>query len=238
MPSFLPLALFTFTLFSTSFYTINGVFIERVSETKQVSRAEQTTHLHFYFHDILSGNNPTAIQVITGPPKASSTGLFGSLSMIDDALTEEKDPTSKSVGRAQGFYAVASQSELAFLMVMNLVFEEGKYKGSSISVVGRNPVMNDVREMSIVGGSGVFRGAHGYILAHTVSLDASGDAIVEYNVYVTNDSSSSSSSPTTTTTPSTTSSTTPFSSSSSSSCKVINAFLLILICFCLFFLGF
>ncbi|KAM1018263.1 hypothetical protein TB2_039734 [Malus domestica] len=107
--------------------------------------------------------------------------------MIDDALTEKQDPTSKIVGRAQGFYSVASQGrdKFAFLMVMNLVFVEGKYKGSSISVIGRNPVMNDVREMPIVGGTGLFRFARGYVLAHTVWFDPkTGHAIVEYNVFV------------------------------------------------------
>ncbi|KAB2627453.1 dirigent protein 22-like [Pyrus ussuriensis x Pyrus communis] len=68
---------------------------------------------------------------------------------------------------------------------MNLVFVEGKYKGSSISVLGRNPVMNDVREMPIVGGRELFRSARGYVLAHTVWFAPNtGDAIFEYNVFV------------------------------------------------------
>lgn len=109
--------------------------------------------------------------------------------MIDDALTEKQDPTSKIVGRAQGFYSVAAQQEIALLMVMNFVFVEGKYKGSSLSILGRNPVMNDVREMPIVGGTGSFRFARGYVLAHTVWFDANtGDAIVEYNVFVSQSS--------------------------------------------------
>lgn len=54
-------------------------------------------------------------------------------------------------------------------------------------MIGRNPVVNDVREMPIVGGTGLFRNAHGYALAHTNWMDpTTGDAIVEYNVYVSN----------------------------------------------------
>ncbi|QHO44622.1 hypothetical protein S83_018944 [Arachis hypogaea] len=62
---------------------------------------------------------------------------------------------------------------------------EGKYNGSTVSLLGRNAVFSGVREMSIVGGSGVFRFARGYAQAKTVWLNTtSGDAIVEYNVYV------------------------------------------------------
>uniref|UniRef100_A0A2P2NK10 Dirigent protein n=1 Tax=Rhizophora mucronata TaxID=61149 RepID=A0A2P2NK10_RHIMU len=70
-------------------------------------------------------------------------------------------------------------------MVMNYAFTEGNYNGSSISILGRNHIMDDSREMPIVGGSGQFRLARGYALAHTVRFDVqTGDATVEYDVYV------------------------------------------------------
>ncbi|KAL4370781.1 hypothetical protein AHAS_Ahas06G0100100 [Arachis hypogaea] len=63
--------------------------------------------------------------------------------------------------------------------------EPGKYNGSTLSLFGRNAVLNSVREMPIVGGSGVFRFAHGYGEAKTHWFNiTSGDAVVEYNVYV------------------------------------------------------
>lgn len=105
--------------------------------------------------------------------------------MIDDPLTMGPESSSKVVGRAQGFYASASQSEAGLLMVMNFAFMEGKYNGSTLSVLGRNAVFSEVREMPIVGGNGAFRFARGYAQAktHTFNLKT-GDAIVEYNVYV------------------------------------------------------
>ncbi|KAG6677062.1 hypothetical protein I3842_14G007600 [Carya illinoinensis] len=163
--------------------TISGAFIEESREAVVIKRDGKTTHLHFYFHDILSGKNPSAIK-IAGPSK-STIFNFGNTMMIDDALTEGPALESKLVGRAQGFYALAAQNEIAMLMVMNFVFTEGEYKGSTLSILGRNPVGDDVREMPVVGGSGVFRQAHGYALAHTVLFDPNtGDATVEYNVYV------------------------------------------------------
>ncbi|KAE9459711.1 hypothetical protein C3L33_08357, partial [Rhododendron williamsianum] len=72
--------------------------------------------------------------------------------MADDPLTEELEPGSKVVGRAQGI----------------------------------NRVLDPVRETRIVGGSGLFMFARGYALARTVRYSLkTGDAVVEYNVFVT-----------------------------------------------------
>ncbi|XP_015881943.1 dirigent protein 22-like [Ziziphus jujuba] len=186
MAYFLPYTLFTlyFTIFLTIFNkSIDGFSIKQSVQQKKVTQTVNAKHLHFYFHDILSGKNPTAVNIITPPDGLISS--FGSTLMIDDALTEGQDSSSKVIGRAQGFYSVASQSDLAFLMVMTFSFVEGEYRGSSLSILGRNPVLNDVREMPVVGGTGKFRFARGYALAHTVWFDAStGDATVEYNVHV------------------------------------------------------
>jgi hypothetical protein len=185
MACFLTFTLFTlyFTLFSAFFNTnINGVFVEEVIEAIAIKREDKLTHLHFYFHDILGGKNPSAIR-IAGPPESTMMN-FGNTMMADDALTEGPKLNSKIVGKAQGLYAMAAQNDMALLMVMNFVFVEGMYNGSSISILGRNAVLNEQREMPIVGGNGLFRFARGYALAHTVSIDSTGDATVEYNVYV------------------------------------------------------
>lgn len=92
---------------------------------------------------------------------------------------------SKLVGRAQGFYASACQSNVGLLMSMNFAIMEGKYNGSTFTVLGRNMVFSKVREMAVVGGSGLFRFARGYVEAKTHSLNLStGDAVVQYDCYV------------------------------------------------------
>jgi Dirigent-like protein len=69
---------------------------------------------------------------------------------------------------------------------MNLIFTDGAYNGSVITVLGRNTPMHATREMSVVGGTGQFRFARGYAIAKTHSADyKTGDAHVEYDVYVT-----------------------------------------------------
>lgn len=146
---------------------------------------ETETKLHFYFHDIVTGSNPTAIRIAQASTTNSSSSFFGALVMIDDPLTETPDPKSKLIGRAQGMYAMASQEEAGLMMVMNFHFVQGEYNGSTLAVLGRNAVMSGIREMPIIGGSKMFRFARGYAQAKTYQLDMStGNAIVEYNVRV------------------------------------------------------
>ncbi|KAL0415722.1 UNVERIFIED_CONTAM: Dirigent protein 19 [Sesamum latifolium] len=143
---------------------------------------EKLSHFRLYLHDIVSGRVPTAVQVVKSPTRRN---IFGMISMMDDPLTLGPKLSSKLVGRAQGLYASASQEEFGLLMAMNFVLMEGKYNGSTITVVGRNVPFNKVREMPVIGGSGLFRFARGYVQARTHTLDLkTGDATVEYNVYV------------------------------------------------------
>ncbi|KAK8543327.1 hypothetical protein V6N13_136151 [Hibiscus sabdariffa] len=148
-----------------------------------IDRKEKLSHFKLYWHDIVGGRNPTAVPVVM-PSKNSSTA-FGMISVIDDALTMGPELSSKTVGRAQGFYSAASQQEVGLLMAMNFAFMEGKYNGSTITILGRNTVFSKVREMPVIGGSGLFRFARGYVQAKTHRYDpATGDAVVEYNCYV------------------------------------------------------
>ncbi|XP_006366615.1 dirigent protein 22-like [Solanum tuberosum] len=147
---------------------------------KKLPHAKQkVTKFHFYFHDIVSGKNPSAVPII----QSTSPIFFGYVAMIDDPLTVGLEPDSTIVGRAQGIYGGADQNEVALLMTLNFVFTTGKYNGSTLSVLGRNPARHKYREMPIVGGSGIFRLAKGIATAKTSWLNSTG-AVVEYNVIV------------------------------------------------------
>ncbi|KAA8546086.1 hypothetical protein F0562_020463 [Nyssa sinensis] len=147
---------------------------------------EKLTKLHFYFHDNITGNNPTAFQVAQSNMSTKSPNLlFGAVFIMDDPLTEGPQPSSKIVGRAQGLYASAGMEETALLMTLNFYFTHGKYNGSTLSVLGRDPIFHQYREMPIVGGSGVFRLARGIATAKTYWFNVTaGNAIVEYHVIV------------------------------------------------------
>ncbi|KAF8646105.1 hypothetical protein HU200_065951 [Digitaria exilis] len=124
----------------------------------------EAEHLHFYMHDVTGGPSPTAVRVVNAPH-----GYFGNMFVIDDVLTEGTSSSSTRVGRAQGYYMCASVSNLELLVTMNVVLTSGPYAGSSITVVGRDDINAPVRELSVVGGTGQFRMARGYVLWKTVT---------------------------------------------------------------------
>ncbi|XP_073133130.1 dirigent protein 22-like [Henckelia pumila] len=160
-------------------------FARKLSRQEMGLGRQKLSHLHFYFHDIVSGPNPTAVRVAEAAVTNSSATGFGALVMIDDPLTVGPEMGSKMVGRAQGIYASADLNHLGLLMVLNYAFTEGEFNGSTLSILGRNAVFSGVREMPVVGGSGVFRFARGYAQARTHTFDLkTGYTVVEYNVYV------------------------------------------------------
>ncbi|RDX69016.1 Dirigent protein 2, partial [Mucuna pruriens] len=157
-------------------------FYRNISPTSMGLHKEKLAHIRFYLHDIISGSKPTTVRIAEAQMTNSSSSLFGQLMMADDPLTAGPEPGSRLVGKAQGMFGFSVQNEIGLLMILNLAFTEGKYNGSSLSLLGRNIVLSAVREMPIVGGSGVFRFARGYAQAKTHTLDSkTGDTVVEYN---------------------------------------------------------
>ncbi|CAN0927594.1 Dirigent protein 20 [Linum grandiflorum] len=119
----------SFHVILLTFFLLSLTISLKPSFSKTINpKHEKLSHIKFYFHDIVSGPNPTAVPVVAA---------------------------------------------------------EGKYNGSNLSVLGRNTPFTGVREMPVVGGSGVFRFGRGYATARTHRVDfVTGDAVVEYNVYV------------------------------------------------------
>jgi hypothetical protein len=117
--------------------------------------------------------------------------------VLEDPLTVGPELKSNQIGKAQGFYLTVSQDavlELELVMGMTFAFTEGIYNGSTLSVLGRNTIGAPIREMPIIGGTGEFRFARGFLQAKTHSVDYhKGDAHVEYDVYVFHYPSTSSS---------------------------------------------
>ncbi|XP_066398398.1 dirigent protein 1-like [Miscanthus floridulus] len=163
-----------------------------------VAGASDMQHLHFFMHDgyptaVLVVNGSTAAPVLPGNRRFGDTmvmalspfwprikGLFST--SVDDVLTEGPSRASRPVGRAQGTYVLASLEEAhpALLLSMNLVLADG----STVAVMGRNDLMAPVRELSVVGGTGRFRMATGYVLWKTASWRADNAAVLELDVFL------------------------------------------------------
>ncbi|KAL8545233.1 hypothetical protein ACS0TY_005428 [Phlomoides rotata] len=87
---------------------------------------------------------------------------------MDNPLIVGPEPDSKIIGWAQGIYGSTSFEEVGLLMILNLVFDQGEYNGSTLIVLGHNSILHKYREMPIVGGLGVFHLARGIATAQTV----------------------------------------------------------------------
>ena len=126
------------------------------------------THIHIYVHETYTGPNATAAAVLQSPLGANSS--FGSIGVVDDELRAGPDRASPLLGRYQAvFFGTSLQAGAGYLSSVTLVFTAGEYAGSTLSVQG--PVLGfaGTIERAVVGGTGRFRLARGYMLFKMVS---------------------------------------------------------------------
>ncbi|KAK8936688.1 hypothetical protein KSP39_PZI011812 [Platanthera zijinensis] len=147
------------------------------------NQKERLTHIRFFWHDIAAGPNATAV-IVAQSATTTTTTNFGSIRVMDDALTVGPNLTSQLVGKSQGLYASADRETPGLLMAMTFTFTVGRFNGSTMTILGRNEIETHVREMPIVGGTGVLRFVTGYVQAQTYSYDPKiGYNIIEYNCF-------------------------------------------------------
>ncbi|XP_010058397.2 dirigent protein 21-like [Eucalyptus grandis] len=156
---------------------------QELDETESLSLGpEKLTRFRLYLHEIFDGSNATVVYAAHG----NATNLvFGTVSVLNDIMALGPEADSKVVGRAQALLAIASQTESALTMIMNFVFTDGKFNGSVLTLAGRNNLNLKVREVPIVGGTGAFQFARGYVRTSTVFINQiNKTAVAEYNVSV------------------------------------------------------
>ncbi|XP_071719690.1 dirigent protein 7-like [Rutidosis leptorrhynchoides] len=173
----------TIFLFSLLIEGESEKFAKSLSPKLLHLKKEKLTHLHFYWHDIFSGEHPTKVTVVKTVDNTTKT-FFGAVSVLDDALRVGPGANSKIVGRAQGMYVASNQKNYSIVMAMSFEFTEGEYNGSTLSVLGSNLVALPKREVPIVGGSGLFRFSSGYAIIKTYKFIPTVFAIMEMDFYV------------------------------------------------------
>ncbi|CAI9108332.1 OLC1v1007902C1 [Oldenlandia corymbosa var. corymbosa] len=143
------------------------------------------TKLHLFVHDNVTADNPTSVLIAPANTNNIASIAFGSTYAMDAPITVDSDPSSELIDRAQGTFTFVGQAEPVLSMAINLVFTEGEYKDSSLSILGNNPISHDYREMPILGGTGVFRLARGIAIVDTVTVDIEKlNDILEYHAIV------------------------------------------------------
>ncbi|KAF3443649.1 hypothetical protein FNV43_RR13339 [Rhamnella rubrinervis] len=116
------------------------------------------------------------------PGKHSSMFDFGSVTMIDDKLTETVDWNSTQIGRVRGFYHVSAMDGSDFNLLLSLVFTNRDFNGSTLQIHGS---IFQHKEMAIMSGTGKFRLAKGFATLHTAFRDTSTfNSILRWNVTV------------------------------------------------------
>ncbi|KAL3622026.1 hypothetical protein CASFOL_034222 [Castilleja foliolosa] len=130
------------------------------------------TKLQIYIHaNFAISENQTVFQVASSKITRQSPTTFGRILIIDNPLTVTSDSGSGHLGQYQGMNAYSDFQESSANMNMNMFFSGGEYEGSSMSILGRQPVNEEVRVLSVIGGTGFFRLAKGVVQARTLSLD-------------------------------------------------------------------
>ncbi|XP_057788618.1 dirigent protein 22-like [Salvia miltiorrhiza] len=149
---------------------------------------EKVMKLQLYVQDLRIGHpNATVVEVAKAAGVTDNSPYqFGSVHVLDDLVTEGPSINSRKLGRIQGLTTNADLSTFGIAMNLNFFFTEGWYAGSTLSILGRNQVMDSQRELPVVGGTGVFRYARGYAIQTSYSFDpATNYAVLEYNIYTT-----------------------------------------------------
>ncbi|KMZ65758.1 hypothetical protein ZOSMA_30G00390 [Zostera marina] len=140
------------------------------------------TKISFYANDTYVGPNPSSV-LIAGVDSAFFE--FGSTFAFDIPLFLEFEPntTTNAIGKAKGIYTVYTRDDLSCSITMNLFLDE--YQDSVLTFLGVLNITSPLREVPVVGGSGVFRGATGYFLSQVVFNDPiTSNNIVKYDIDV------------------------------------------------------
>ncbi|XP_004968254.1 dirigent protein 10 [Setaria italica] len=87
--------------------------------------------------------------------------LFGTMTVVDDELTEAPELGSAAVGRAQGFYIASSEEGVSQTVAVTAMFKEGGFD-DTISFFGVHRTADSESHLAIVGGTGKYVGAKGF----------------------------------------------------------------------------
>lgn len=173
----------TFTLITPIMvnFTRSFFFLAFLSSTfiLQPSANHTLVHLHFYFHEKYRGENATS-NVVVSLNRPNST--FGNIVVFDNPLHVGPESCSKLIGRAQGTAFRSAFAEESALAAITLLFNEGEFNGSSISVIGLVDGSGSA-DRTVVGGSGRFRMAKGYLLTKIVNSTAV-SLVAQYDAYI------------------------------------------------------
>ncbi|XP_042400202.1 dirigent protein 22-like [Zingiber officinale] len=144
-----------------------------------MARRTRFLHLNFYLHEINPGvPNSTMIFVVN---EHRSSG-FGSVLIFDNVFRVGVQPDSPLLGREQGLGVGSNLQVYSGITALEFIFTTGRYNGSSFAVFG-TVTGGAISDRTIIGGTGRFRMARGYILGR-VAATTNTTTTWEMNAYI------------------------------------------------------
>ncbi|XP_058100113.1 dirigent protein 9-like [Magnolia sinica] len=93
--------------------------------------------------------------------------MFGTITVIDDELTEGHELGSAVIGKAQGFYVASSEDGSSQTVAFTAMFEDDHY-ANSLSFFGVHRTVSTESQVAIIGGTGKYANAKGYAAIQTL----------------------------------------------------------------------
>ncbi|KAI9196599.1 hypothetical protein LWI28_025297 [Acer negundo] len=115
--------------------------------------------------------------------------MFGTLTVIDDELTEGHELGSGLVGKAQGFYVASSEDGTSQTMAFTAMFVSGGY-ADSISFFGVHRTAVSESQFAIMGGTGKYLNAKGFATVKTFPANNQhetdgAETLLQFTAYLT-----------------------------------------------------
>lgn len=115
--------------------------------------------------------------------------LFGTITVIDDELTEGHELGSGVLGKAQGFYVASSQDGTSQTLALTAVFESEHFS-DGLSFFGVHRTASPESQIAIIGGTGKYASAKGYATVQTIQpvvdqhTTDGVDTVLQFSVYL------------------------------------------------------
>uniref|UniRef100_A0A3Q7GQ66 Dirigent protein n=1 Tax=Solanum lycopersicum TaxID=4081 RepID=A0A3Q7GQ66_SOLLC len=118
--------------------------------------------------------------------------MFGSITVVDNELTEGHELGSSVLGRAQGFYLTSSSDGTSHTLALTTLFhgEHNHEVDDTISFFGIHRTATPISHIAIIGGTGKYENAKGFAtietLPHVDQHTTDGlETITHFTVYIT-----------------------------------------------------
>ncbi|CAI9091548.1 OLC1v1026610C1 [Oldenlandia corymbosa var. corymbosa] len=119
--------------------------------------------------------------------------MFGSVTVVDNQITEGRELDSAVLGRAQGFYLASSLDGSSHTLALTALFHGGNNQevDDAISFFGIHRTATPISHLAIIGGTGKYENAKGYAtietdLHHEDQHTTDGvETITHFTVYLT-----------------------------------------------------